>query len=1390
MDISQTRTFPGRFDSLAAISKFVTHAAETAGLDERAVYAVQTAVDEACSNIIEHAYGGQDRGDIECTYRAGDDGLTVILRDHGRPFDPARVPEPDLHAPLKDREIGGMGVYFMRQLMDQVHFESAPDAGNVLTMVKHKGPGTSSDPSRPDRSPMWRKFLDLGEQLMAQPTILAQKELVVETAARLLQGQVNLWLAPELYKPELEQPIPPPTDLMRRALDTGKRVAVSSPPEAMETPAIALPLLAQGTILGALEIERPGGPPFSDAEIELLDGLTTQATIALQAAHQVAVERWRIEQLSLIGTVSAQIADILDLDELSRRVTNLILQTFEYYYVGLFIIEPGQESLRLRASAGQPNQDESPPALQVRLGDGIIGQTAQTGVEILAGDVSHEPRYRYIDALPATRSEVALPLKIKERVLGVLDVQSDQPDGFDETDLLVLRALADQIAIAVEDARLYSDLRRRADQLSAVAEVSRAVASILNLDTLFERVVNLIYERFGYPFVHLLTVDSARGQIVYRAGSGPRGKVLQEEGLVCEMSDPEAIVPWVACHGETVLVNDVSHASRYHPSEFSEADTRSELAVPLTFGDEVLGVLDVQSDRPDAFSEGDRSLLGALADSVAIAIRNANLYRSERWRHQVAESMREVAGLLSAEVALEQMLDAILTELERTLPCDVVAIWLLHDDDLCISAMHGHAAEMCVGDAPPDGDPWLYQALDADQPIIRTPQSTSDPLRDALRFPPDYSAIAAPLRAGERQLGVLTLAHRASGRYGAESQAMTAAFASYAAVAIENTRLYQETQELARISTVMLRVAEATRSLTTLEQVLDTIVHLVTMLVGAERCAILLWDKSATAFVPATAYGIGPEQEDTFNQWRVAPGDEQAFDDMLINQTPVFIYDVTTDSRLSEPVPWALGFESLLLLPLLAQGEVLGAMLIDYQSDWGESDAREAPHDERLVIIQGIALQTAVAVENTKLREAQQEEAYVSTALLQVAQAVASLNDLDDILSTIVRITPILVGVERCIIFLWDDERSVFRAAQSYGIPRTTEKSLLAQRYGPGDFPLLDAVRERNHLIIYDPAGGEESIPPDLAPTLTGNRSLLAVPLSVKGNVLGVMLLEEASVSHRFRKRRLEIIAGITQQAALAVQNDRLQQETTEHERLERELQLAHEIQQTFMPDQSPDLPDWELAFNWRAARQVAGDFYDFFELPDRRLGLVIADVADKGMPAALFMALTRTLMRAAALEETSPAAALARVNDLLVPDAHGGMFVTLFYAILSLETGELTYANAGHNQPLLLRSGAGKLEQLVKGEMVLGVMAGMRYEEHVVSLEPGDYVLFYTDGVTEAFSPEGEIYGDERLRALIQAAAGNSAQEMLDDIDDSVAAFIGDAAPSDDRTTMVLRRG
>lgn len=1252
---------------------------------------------------------------------------------------------------------------------------------------------------------MWRQLLDLSERLMAQPALGDQRQLIEEMAVRLADGRAELWLSEAFYRPLIDQDASsdvPPTELMRHVLETQQ---IAHRDGSNGEAAIALPLRAHGKTLGVLEVDRPAGPAFDESEIELLDGLAIQSAVALHARRQVVVERWRVEQLALVRGVSAQVANVLDLDELARRVTRLISETFQYYYVALFTLAPGEEFLHLRASTGRPGVEypdvqETTPSLSVRRGEGIIGLAVDAGEEILAGDVSREPRYRYVDMLPETRSEVALPIKVEERVLGVLDVQSDEPFAFDETDMLVLRALADNIALAIEDTRLYGDLQRRARQLTTVADISRAIVSILDQDALFEQVVNLIHERFDISLVRLFTLDPIHGHIVYRAGSGQVETGWNERTLACSLEDG-GVIPWVACHGETILIDDLEQDPRQRSPELAAAGMNSQLTVPLLFGGEVMGVLDLQSEQRGAFGPDDRLLFETLADNIAIAVRNANLYRSERWRRQVADSLRGVAGLLSSEVALDQVLEAILTELERTLPCDAVAIWLLEEGTLCLSAAHGFDAEVCVAELEPDADTWLGQALYADQPSVRTPQSPPEPTGVVLGFPPDYSAIAAPLRAGDRRLGVLTLVHQEPGRYGTESRAMTAAFASYAAVAIENTRLYQSAQEQAAISTVMLQVAEAARMLTGLRQVLDTVVHLVPMLAGVDRCAVLLWDEGAVAFVPAAAYGLNPVQATTFEEWSVSVGEEPAFDDLRLDKRPIFIYDTAIDPRLEGDIPWALGFKSLLLLPLLAQDEILGAMLIDYEGGWLRANIGEPIHDERLAIIQGIAHQAAAAVESTQLREAQEEEAYVSAALLQVAQSVVSLSDLKDILSTIVRITPLLVGVKWNILLLWDEEEQVFHPVHSYGLSQAVESALLAEQYLPDSVPLLDVMQASGELVVHTPddalhVPGEEGdsvladfITRRIRQAPTGPHPLLAIPLAVKGNLQGAILVEESGTSARLREKRLEILTGIADQAALAIQNDRLQREMSERERLERELQLAREIQQAFIPGILPQLSGWDLTGAWHAARQVSGDFYDVFLLPGDRLAIVIADVADKGMPAALFMVLTRTLVRAAAQERVSPADVLARVNDLLVPDARHGMFVTAIYASLALKTGVLTYANAGHTRPLLLCADTGQLKTLDEGGMALGVMEGLELRDQVVQLHEKDSLVLYTDGVTEAFSSQGELYGRQRLQEALLTVVGDSARVVLDTIRESVLHFAGDMLPSDDLTLFVLHR-
>src|ERR671910_148433 len=254
---------------------------------------------------------------------------------------------------------------------------------------------------------------------------------------------------------------------------------------------------------------------------------------------------------------------------------------------------------------------------------------------------------------------------------------------------------------------------------------------------------------------------------------------------------------------------------------------------------------------------------------------------------------------------------------------------------------------------------------------------------------------------------------------------------------------------------------------------------------------------------------------------------------------------------------------------------------------------------------------------------------------------------------------------------------------------------------------------------------------------------------------------------------------------AMEAMRQRLEQERIERERIEQELQVARRIQHASLPREVPNLEGWQISPLYRPAREVGGDFYDFVELHDGRLGLVVGDATGKGVPAALVMASARSMLRAVAQASDSPGDVLRRVNDPLATDIPPNMFVTCFYAILNPESGSLTYANAGHDLPYLYRNSAA--EELRARGMPLGLMPGMGYEEKQTILEAGEAALLYSDGLVEAHDPEGEMFGFPRLRALV--AEHGVKRSLGDSLLEELYSFVGEGWKQEDDITLLTLR-
>lgn len=363
------------------------------------------------------------------------------------------------------------------------------------------------------------------------------------------------------------------------------------------------------------------------------------------------------------------------------------------------------------------------------------------------------------------------------------------------------------------------------------------------------------------------------------------------------------------------------------------------------------------------------------------------------------------------------------------------------------------------------------------------------------------------------------------------------------------------------------------------------------------------------------------------------------------------------------------------------------------------------------------------------------------------------------------------------------DGRLIFRAARGMDQATIDKPQFQISR------SVVERVAREGQPLLTSNAQSDEWLSGRASIISLGLLSILCVPLQLKSTILGVIYVDSRLHAGVFTPDDLDLLTAIAASAAVAIENARLYQVAVEKGRMERELQVARGLQASLLPSEAPQVSGWEFVARWQPAREVAGDYYDFIPLTGGQIGLVVADVSDKGMAAALFMALIRSTVRASVGDAPSPAEGIAHANRLICADSTAGMFVTLFYAQLDTASGDVMYVNAGQNPPLICRAGLDRLGQLSRTGMALGVVVDTPFEQRTLHLEPGDFILLYTDGVTDAADAQMQAFGPERLQEVILAHRHAPAHEIVAALEQAVSSFTGAAAPFDDVAIVVARR-
>jgi sigma-B regulation protein RsbU (phosphoserine phosphatase) len=404
--------------------------------------------------------------------------------------------------------------------------------------------------------------------------------------------------------------------------------------------------------------------------------------------------------------------------------------------------------------------------------------------------------------------------------------------------------------------------------------------------------------------------------------------------------------------------------------------------------------------------------------------------------------------------------------------------------------------------------------------------------------------------------------------------------------------------------------------------------------------------------------------------------------------------------------------------------------------------------------------------------------------LYHVSQAFNSTLELDEVLNIVIDEVIAAIQAERGFVVLREsDGELVFRAAR--GMDKTTV-------YDPQfqiSHGVIGEVANRGQPILTSDAQHDDRFSARDSVTDLGLRSIMCAPLKVKEQLLGAIYVDNRLMAGIFNQDDLDLLSAIASSAAIAIENARLYQLAVEKGRLERELQLAYKVQSSLIPQKMPQVSGWDLAARWLPAREVAGDFFDFIHLNEGELGLAIADVVDMGMSAALFMAFSRSIIRASVLRGMTAKDGIVEANKLICEDPVYGMFLTLVYGTIQSGSGDLTYVNAGHNPPLLCCADQDKLCELTRTGMLLGVDETTSYQQETINLKSGDFILFYTDGVCDAINPQGEEFGLECMRRLLPENRQKPAEEIVSEVVDSIVTYTQSEDQYDDITILAAKR-
>ena len=735
---------------------------------------------------------------------------------------------------------------------------------------------------------------------------------------------------------------------------------------------LVIPISTHGTLYGFFGFdETEQRREWQSEEIGFLRNTTRILGRALERTQAEESLRTRARQLATLNAIGHRAAAILDQQELLQTTVDDVARELGYFRVAVLLMADDTPDELYVAAANDDFWTVISDNYRQRVGEGLIGAAAATGETQLANQALSDPRF-YRAGEWGSPSSLSVPIKVGGQVIGVLEVEGQIPNAFDQQDVDVLETVAGQLSVAIANARLYGEAQRQAAQAALTYEVGRRVSGELELDALLSAIVTAVCDAFDYYGVMLMLLDEEAECLTLQSIAGSYADVFSE-GL--RLAIGEGMTGYAAASGETQVSGDVSKDPHYVRK--AKERTKSELAVPIKSGQQVIGVLDIQSDELDAFDEIDVAAMETLSTQVATAFENARLYEEAQQRVTEFSVLYDVATAGTTSLNVDEILQHSLDALRGALRPDDTAILLVKPEtgELVIRAWTGFPGgptlmRRQIGVGIPG---WVVQT---GEPVLLADVSQDD--RYHACDADTGSELCVPLRVGERIIGALNLESRRLAAFSEDDLRLVSTLAGNLAVLIERARLFDEveaarTELQQRAETLEQRTAQLALlsdigrkivAVLELDSMLDSVARLVQESFGYHHVGLFTLDRERGELVMRARAGdfttlFSPDHRLKLGQGMVGWVGHHG-DSLLAN-------DVDADPHYVNLYPDVIPTRSELSVPIRMGREIVGVLDV-------QSPQLNAFDENDVMVIETLADQIAVATENARLYEAVQQE--------------------------------------------------------------------------------------------------------------------------------------------------------------------------------------------------------------------------------------------------------------------------------------------------------------------------------------------------------------------------------------------------------------------------------